>query len=499
MQKPQTFGQCLRGILNVHGMSASKLSVQMGFNSRNSLFRLLNDETSYERQRAFLKALSEQNALSLTAEERERLVQSMEIGRLGQERYLCDMAMDRLLMRKPFETRSITVVLNEREGIERRMSLAELFAQLFAGQAVELVLCNFGFGVFFETLAAALHAANAMERTVIRHFFDAQDSKLVQMIAAIRPVLHLPCYQAYSLNEHAAQEVHGLYAAHMLLAKVRTASGERCCQFILTDRERMDGFLLDESAAYDKRFFWLMNLLHAHGDDMRAVKSEFARATEPADYLRYTEQYCALEQGCRLYTLKRDVPINFIHPNILLGSVMDGFRETGFANGQDLSDLVSQFYEIHLRRWNNFFENRKVTHTIFTYETMRRFAQTGRQSDHFFAMRAYTPEERVAILTNLKEQTDRNPYFNIYFFKKDRPSPVEELGLYEGKGVLLTKACTDYRLDGDHSETLISEQAFCAQFKEHFLQKLLAQDVTDSRETQYLMKELIDLAGEESL
>ena len=55
----QTFSACLREILNRRGISASELSRRMGFSSRTSVFRLLNGETSHEKQREFVKRLEE--------------------------------------------------------------------------------------------------------------------------------------------------------------------------------------------------------------------------------------------------------------------------------------------------------------------------------------------------------------------------------------------------------------------------------------------------------
>ena len=65
----QTFSACLREILNRRGISASELSRRMGFSSRTSVFRLLNGETSHEKQREFVKRLEELNALALTPEQ----------------------------------------------------------------------------------------------------------------------------------------------------------------------------------------------------------------------------------------------------------------------------------------------------------------------------------------------------------------------------------------------------------------------------------------------
>ena len=46
---------------------------------------------------------------------------------------------------------------------------------------------------------------------------------------------------------------------------------------------------------------------------------------------------------------------------------------------------------------------------------MMQFALTGRQSDHFYAARAFTPQERAQILQLCLDASLSDPYFNIHF------------------------------------------------------------------------------------
>ena len=165
----------------------------------------------------------------------------------------------------------------------------------------------------------------------------------------------------------------------------------------------------------------------------------------------------------------------------------------GFGQEDERNQLIEGLREIQLKRWRNFDEKHRVTHTIFTYEAMRTFAMTGRQSDHFFAMRPYTPLERKAILLNLRKWLTNNPYFTYYFFKPGVHPVQHEIGMYEGKGVLLTKGNTGYKLDGDHTEALITQDEFCKRFKDYFLRRLLVHEVTSPAETLRLTDELIAL------
>ena len=188
--------------------------------------------------------------------------------------------------------------------------------------------------------------------------------------------------------------------------------------------------------------------------------------------------------------MKPDVPINYIHPDILLPAVIDGFKASGFVGQDEMRGYLQQFYDIHLLRYENFLKKRKVTHVVFSLEAMRKFMLTGQQSDHFFAMRPYTLAERLAILNHLREETANNPYFSVRFLKADRAHPSMEVTLYEGEGVLFTKSDTHYHLTGDHSEALVSHPAFMKKFRDFFIHELLKEHVMSHQETMAAMNDL---------
>lgn len=89
--------------------------------------------------------------------------------------------------------------------------------------------------------------------------------------------------------------------------------------------------------------------------------------------------------------------------------------------------MIGQFYKVHQKRFDNYFQKRRPTHAIFSRQAMEQFAQTGLESDHFFAIRPFSPAERVSILTHLKEQNETNPNFCLYFFKPGYRQPRTEI------------------------------------------------------------------------
>ena len=69
MEPVRTLAERLREILARYGVSASELSRRMAFNSRNSVFRILNGEVSYEKQHDFIERMRREKALPLTGGE----------------------------------------------------------------------------------------------------------------------------------------------------------------------------------------------------------------------------------------------------------------------------------------------------------------------------------------------------------------------------------------------------------------------------------------------
>ena len=225
---------------------------------------------------------------------------------------------------------------------------------------------------------------------------------------------------------------------------------------------------------------------------MPMLKSEIPGSGKVESYLDYTENCRKLEMNRAVYTIKPDISLSCIHPDILLPCVKDEFWQRAGEHAQALKD---EFYRIHLARWENYFSGRRTNHIIFSQEAMERFAATGRQSDHFFAVRDYTGEERVKILMELKRQAQENPNFCMYFFKEGFRPPMTEVGLYEGVGTLMTKPQTNYDLAADHAEALVTQKEFCQRYKEFYVEYLLVRHVMSKEETLALMDELIEIAA----
>ena len=109
MEPVRTLAERLREILARYGVSASELSRRMAFNSRNSVFRILNGEVSYEKQHDFIERMRWEKALPLTGGEWSDLEEGLEISRIGAERFCINRAMDELVMPRQAQETAIRV------------------------------------------------------------------------------------------------------------------------------------------------------------------------------------------------------------------------------------------------------------------------------------------------------------------------------------------------------------------------------------------------------
>lgn len=493
MKKHERFAACMRRVLEETGISATEMARMVGFKSRNSLFRILNDETSSEVEKNFYHTLREKQCLQLTDETWSELEEALEISRIGYSDYLSNQAISGLLTKGLPSPGEYMCIQRDAQG---RISMTPLSTRLGElTQCDELEICMTGCcsAPLMQALAVNLRPESMPCHVSVIHYLFAGEDEIVQNVAAIQPLLYATWYQAFFLEpDTCAPETEAILRVNSLFIHAAQGQDDHYEHMTVTD----NGHIFCRKLMDDAVFRQISRLRIRREPAIHQVKSSFPYlAHTPEDYLTYTENYRQLESNCVVLSLKPDVPINYIHPDVLVGPVTDGFKEAGFSEQDDLMALVQQLYDIQLLRYENFFRKKKVTHTIFSLKAMERFARTGRQSDHFFAMRPYTPAERKAILTNLREQAIKNPYFWIYFLKDDIDSIDAEITMYEGRGVMFLRSDTAYNLDGDHCEALIDYQGLSDKFRSFYMKELLVNRVLPFQDTIAILDRMIYQLG----
>ncbi|MDO4355531.1 MAG: hypothetical protein Q4E13_03335 [Clostridia bacterium] len=479
-----TFGEVLSQILTSHDVSISALSRQLGLKSRTTLFRVARDETSYETAVRFRDRLVQAQVIRFTECELSRMAEALEVKRLNDDVYRANRAMEQLLR----EEKSVGAPLRV-SGIPGISTFDELARRYAEGRDVRIRMV----GLCDRRITAALHDAltqtqqNFDIRHHIFHVHDAADT--IRHLDALLPILFSRGYTAQMVDGERSDR--HPFPGEMLLCRFLDAEGRwQHHQLVMVEPSLMSGIAYRDSAAFD---YWC-RVIEDCGGALPPLKAEFATQNAPEDYLAYTESYRQLEYDCNLYTLKPDVPINYVSPEIMIPVVLSSFSESNFIPPEVLELMAKQFELIHRQRFEHFFHRRKVTHNIYSQKAMQAFAETGYQTDHFFASRPYTPEERVKILSNLLEAEMGNPYFNVYFAKSDDLIHSTEISCYEGKGTMILSAHTSYNLMTDHAEALITHRGFNEYLRTYFQSELLHNQVLSTAEGRKFLRHLIDVA-----
>ena len=484
----QEFGLCLKGVLESKRVSASELARMMDYKSRNSIFRILDETGGHSARRSFYDRLIGEDPLSLGEGERAALEQALEVSRVGKHVFLSNHAMRELLMNaNQYEdahgVRIDAFNLPDDPTFERTLS------EMAHCKTAYITITGCCDRAIFDALRECIYKTDVTCEVRVAHIIYTGEEEIVRNISAIQPMLYCDCYRAYCLEPGVfSREREAMYRQNTIYALMLDENGNWYRQtLMLVDKGVFIPLIKVKSRKSDAFSRYFAEDIHR----MPMLKAEIPGSGSMESYLEYTKICRKMEQGRATYTIKLDISLNCIHPDILLPCVKEEFWALA---GDQAEEMKAEFWRTHMERWENAFSKKKESHIIFSKAAMERFAQTGRQSDHFFAIRAYTPQERAEILENLRDQTQANPNFHIHFFKEGFEPPLTEIGLYEGVGTLMTKPYTNYDLAGDHTETIITKKEFCERYKEFYMKDLLERYVITREETMVLMDRLIGIA-----
>lgn len=486
----ERFSECLKRVLEEQQLSASEAARLVGFRSRNSIFRILADQTSSKVQEDFMLALKARLGDQWPQSCWDELKVALDITRMGLDDYLSAQAMRDLIRTGPLPADEITVLIREKDQMVH-FPMRQLIRRIDKDSKVDLIICGCCNAALCRILAEELAEMGRMGNVQVTHFVSTNDDVMIQNVVAIQALMYHRWYRAWLVEPGSCtREMESIYNSGVMFVEVTDRDGNKyVAQMLLYERLKL--YLIRMSNPEDDN---PIRLLRASMSSMKPLQTFFPDNVNPEYYLEYTEVYRQVEHDKEMYSIKPDLPLCFVSPDIVYAAAEDGFDRMKQISRYRDGALVQPFLDVHKRRFDNIFNKRKVTHQILSVEAMQRFVQTGKTQDHFFALRPYSVQERLAILRHLREHSANNPYFTIYFLKDSSVIPALEISLYEGAGVLFTKADTDYRLTGEHTEAMVTHQGFCRKYREYFLREVLPYRTMSRQESLSVLDELIQRA-----
>lgn len=485
MQTPKTYGQCLRTIMHNNQLSLHALSKKMGYRSTTQLSRILSDEVSP----ALITKFHHQFMLIfdwlISPAEIRALSTSLQYSCLGEEAFLTRRAMHAMLLQSPpTQPECVPVSMYPPCDLEPR-TLSDLIHEAHRYAQIDMLVI----GSAFDPLLPSFTALSKHDslKLHIRHVFTMQDrpTQIVSRISMLLPFLSVNAYEGFFCMESDEPVSRFITEHEHMLIRAETHTGQ-CAAFVLLCAQG-DGVSLCKLGD-DTLFGFYEAQVDRFSDHLRPIKSIYSQPDTVENLLTLCQRDLFLEKERACCFVRLDLCFHALPTNIVLQATNGG---NNLGLNADMP-LLQTLCHVHDERYQNLLDKKQPTILVLSQTAMRAFMQTGHMSDHLFAMRDFTPEERRAILLPLIEAVGKNPNFHLHFFRDEHMSAIGCFSGYADMGVQISANHTAYNLEVDHSEVFIGMPAFAETYMTYCTDTLIPEYCLDQQESLDFLHQLLD-------
>lgn len=469
------FAEYLRRIMESRGLSTGELALLLGLKSKTTIVRILKNNAGEKAVLNFRNLLVSSRELALTAEEVQMLDDSVSCQKKESSYSFIFSELWALLYRRERPRGEVRLI-----GSEPYETLTD-FGEVLRRTSVECLIVNCG---FHSLVDAVLEFLNTQEYPVSlsQYFFNADGypRRLVQMIGRIVPILSHNDYMAYTVEQDSADGCFDLNAVAF-----RCGTGE---EYELLFCSEKTAILTRGDGLFRK---WQMFIEAFRKMPVKSVK-------DPGTYnfIGFMERYRKLEERHDVYKFRPDLCVNCVPADIMKAAFVDGCEASGVTVSKE---TLASLGSLQRKRYGNTHSNRQTTRLVVSENAMRRFAETGYLSDHMYAMRPFTVEERIRILSDCIRQIDpeRTSGLHVHLLTREDEERIYanehpiEMVCYDGNCVQLTPAMTDYNFQKGHSEIFIEQETFQGLFVEFFMNDLVQYHTLPEEATAELFRALV--------
>jgi len=456
-----------------------ELTAKLGYRSKTSIVRILNGDISTRSLEGFADRLRRVGGLTET--ECVHLDEAMELLK-WQDDYYSSKEMLGFLQGYVPETGDVMLKYVNPECIEQTdRDIPLIFDDAFSGGTdIEIMLVNCQYVPMFDKLHRLLCTQNAR----VNHYIMVNDdtARTIHAVNTVFSIMFLPGYQGFLLRSKDASGHNGIQTSDFMLANWTNAEGQRCESLVLFDTP-------NNARAYRSVTpGTLAKLLEIPKETYQPIKRSYMDGNDGNKYVKFCAECAGIERNRRVFAIKPDLCLEHVPVDILLNAA----REGALGQTEEFALTEKILFDLSRRRYKSVFESRKAHHTIMKRSAVWKFVRTGRLSDHFWGLRPFTLQERATIIRHLIDQIENNPYFHIYFLKDNQFLRDIEVFCFDGKGLLIVNADTNYDLMQNHSEVILEHPEFQRLYKDFFLKHLIRERVISNGDTLDFLRSLVE-------
>lgn len=471
-------GKYIDLVLGRYKLSLTGLANKLGYKSKTSINRIISGKARPDSLRKFEQKV--RSTFILSQDEEKLLSEAVQSAIYGKEQFLTNQAIWEFVRagNKTLGGKAELQITDIYDG-----SAVNLHSRYAEAQSKHLAILNCQeIPALFEGISGLLQSQNV----TIDHYIyvDDNDVRTIHAFSSVMSIFYEKAYMGYARRKKPMDQPQdcGLNESDLAIVSWVDREGTARTDFI-TFTGPYHGTLMEVPCLRESS----LKLLGVDRQYYTPIKRIYFECSAFEDYIRYSANYAALERDHAVWKIKPDIGVDQIPAWILRKAVQEGTTELD----EQFVEVLDKLEAVYRERYHNTITKRKHTYTVFKRAAMRRFAMTGRTSDHFWMMRPFTPEERLVILTELLKQQMENPYVHMYFLKDDSTLRNVEIAYYEGEGMLILDSETSYNLKQNHSEVMIMHQKMLSLFKDFFMGELLQEHVIPESGTRDFLRHLI--------
>lgn len=479
-----TFGEYLSVLLNMKNISISKMANLTNTKSRNTIQRLLKDESSIDIIQDFKTKLVAIEPPWLTSIELELLEKSVGVSRIGKDKsYGRNILLELFAIGK----RNIPTVNNQLQCEETTESetLSQVFQSYSDYSSVNILVFDATiFSVSDALISLSQNAPNTLITIEQIIFMDDDINKNADIITSIHRLLNCKNYNIYYSysDEYQPKNKMDVLSNFIVVDKISNA-GLHSTDLVKIDGETHISVLSDNPG--DSLYSFHLKCFRTIANECQKIQRTYA-CEDPLDKLiQISDYHMNLEKSCAEYVIKQNMCFTMVPSDILY----DIFLDSDFIGLSEDHPTVQKLIQLTRERFDNYYRTQKMKVHILTSRGLLDFVKTGFLTDHIFCFRPFTKKEIKFTLEFFLNQIEINPLFKIYLLQEDNRLGHIEYDYYENQALCLMDSFSGY--NEDYADWVITAKPIINIIDDFIKNELIPHHTLPESETIKLLTHLI--------
>lgn len=466
-----TFSHYLNKLMQKHELTPNQLSACIGC-TRSDIKQLLSSEGTAAKRNAVFDRIK--NCSLFLPEELWALENSLEVSRIGLERYRFQNAIEHILAGTLLP--SPTEMLSE----DGKM-LSALFNAYQDAEEIEILCLNSCYPGVIQAIRPLFD--NPDRKILMKHLISEESisHKSATYVATVLPLLFDRRYQPFEITVSAAESDPPI--GGNMLAIRGVISGVEHESYISVVNASTFYELPNASASHIYRF--IANLFKSIRSSLAPLKEN---ANPNEDFTSLCMTFLSHELNRATYSVTNSVCFHQIPTEIAIAAI----NGADFFSEEEAVSLIERTISIHEQRFQNLYRKRKPSYMIMTQHGCEQFLETGVSLDHFVGFRPFTPDERMIIFKTMLDNAKNNPYFSPLLMKDPHFRHRYNLECYEKLGVSLDATDTNYDLHSGYQPVFLMFPEFTRQYLAYYLETLVTEKCYSRETSLRILREMYD-------